>query len=117
MLIFILDRGKNNKEFEEVFRIDEIIDLNSSSNIICNINIKKKYKKYFLCGIITAIGKIGVNHNFICYFRKSLNQKFYCYNNEAVYNASVEDAMKIKISRNKEEENIIPYILFYHYKQ
>ena len=115
-MIFILDRGKNNKEFNEVFNIDEIIDFNNLQNIMCNIDNYKINKKYFLCGIITIVGKIGVNHNFICYFRKSLNQRFYCYKNEKVIDVSIEDAMKIKISRNKEEENIIPFILFYHYK-
>lgn len=117
ILIFILDRGKNNKEFNEVFNIDETIDFNNLQNIMCNIDNHKINKKYFLCGIITIVGKIGVNHNFICYFRKSLNQRFYCYKNEKVIDVSIEDAMKIKISRNKEEENIIPFILFYHYKK
>ena len=44
-----------------------------------------------------------------------MNQKFYCYNDASVAEVSVEDAMKTKISRN-ENEDMIPYILFYHYK-
>ena len=41
ILIFILDRGKNNKEFNEVFNIDETIDFNNLQNIMCNIDNHK----------------------------------------------------------------------------
>ena len=112
IMIIILNRGKNNKEFIEQFHINEILDFNNTPNIFCNIDNQSKYKKYFLCGIIKQIGS---KEHFISYYRNSMNQKFYCYNDISVSEVSVENAMKTVISQ-KENENIIPYILFYHYK-
>ena len=110
IMIIILNRGKNNKEFLEQLQINEILDFNNTPNIFCNIDNQNYYKKYFLCGIIKQIGS---NEHFISYFRNRINQKFYCYNDISVSEVSVENAMKTVIFQN---ENIIPYILFYHYK-
>ena len=115
IMIIILNRGRNNKDFREEFQINEILDFNNTPNIFCNIDNQRKYKKYFLCGIVKHLGESGSNGHFISYYRNSMNQKFYCYNDASVAEVSVEDAMKTKISRN-ENEDIIPYILFYHYK-
>ena len=115
IMIIILNRGRNNKDFREEFQINEILDFNNTPNIFCNIDNQKKYKKYFLCGIVKHLGESGSNGHFISYYRNSINQKFYCYNDASVAEVSVEDAMKTKISRN-ENEDMIPYILFYHYK-
>ena len=115
IMLIILNRGRNNKDFREEFQINEILDFNNAPNIFCNIDNQKKYKKYFLCGIVKHLGESGSNGHFISYYRNSMNQKFYCYNDASVAEVSVEDAMKTKISRN-ENEDMIPYILFYHYK-
>ena len=115
IMIIILNRGRNNKDFREEFQINEILDFHNTPNIFCNIDNQKKYKKYFLCGIVKHLGESGSNGHFISYYRNSMNQKFYCYNDASVAEVSVEDAMKTKISRN-ENEDMIPYILFYHYK-
>ena len=115
IMIIILNRGRNNKDFREEFKIDEILDFNNTPNIFCNIDNKRKYKRYFLCGIIKHLGESGANGHFISYYRNSLSQKFYCYNDASVAEVSVEDALKTKISHN-DKEDIIPYILFYHYK-
>ena len=114
IMIIILNRGKNNKDFREQFRIDEILNFENNPNILCNVNNQQTYKKYFLCGVVTHLGESGSNGHFISYFRNSMNQKFYCYNDAAVSEVSVEDAIKTKISYN-ENEDVIPYILFYHY--
>ena len=115
IMIIILNRGRNNKDFREEFKIDEILDFNNTPNIFCNIDNKRKYKRYFLCGIIKHLGESGANGHFISYYRNSINQKFYCYNDASVAVVSVEDALKTKISYN-DKEDMIPYILFYHYK-
>ena len=115
IMIIILNRGRNNKDFREEFKIDEILDFNNTPDIFCNIDNKRKYKRYFLCGIIKHLGESGANGHFISYYRNSLSQKFYCYNDASVAEVSVEDALKTKISHN-DKEDIIPYILFYHYK-
>ena len=111
ILIVVLNRGKNNQDFREEFDLQEILNLKNEPNIICNPNT---HTKYYLCGVITHLGESGSSGHFISYFRTSMNQKFHCYNDTSVVEVSVEDAMKTKISNNADED-VIPYILFYHY--
>ena len=115
IMIIILNRGRNNKDFREEFHIDEKLDFNTTPNIFCNISNQRKNKIYFLCGIIKHLGESGANGHFISYYRNSINQKFYCYNDASVAVVSVEDALKTKISYN-DKEDMIPYILFYQCK-
>ena len=107
-LIIILNRGRNNKDFNESFRFDQTLDF---TNIAKNQN---SIKKYFLCGIITHLGKSGSDGHFIAYCRNNVNDHFYCYNDASVSPCSVQDAMSAKISE-KETEKKTPYILLYHY--
>ena len=119
IMIIILNRGKNNKDFRKNFKIDEILNFNNPNfpnNIICNVNNQKIYTQYFLCGIIKHLGESGANGHFISYYRNHSNQKFYCYNDASVSEVSIEDATKTVIS-DREENDVIPYILFYHYKK
>ena len=108
ILIIILNRGRNNKDFNESFRFDETLDF---TNIAKNQN---SIKKYFLCGIITHLGKSGSDGHFIAYCRNNVNDNFFCYNDASVSPCSVKDAMSAKISE-KEAEKKTPYILLYHY--
>jgi hypothetical protein len=108
ILIIILNRGRNNKDFNESFRFDETLDF---TNIAKNQN---SLKKYFLCGIITHLGKSGSDGHFIAYCRNNVKDNFYCYNDASVSPCSVQDAMSAKISE-KETEKKTPYILLYHY--
>ena len=110
ILVIVLNRGKNNQDFREEFKLEEILDLENQCTIICN---PQAYKKYFLCGIVTHLGESGSNGHFISYFRNSLDQNFLCYNDASVAEVGVQDAMKSKISF-REDEDMIPYILFYH---
>ena len=110
VLIIILNRGRNNQDFNEEFRFDEFLDFNST-NIIVN---QSSYKKYFLCGIITHLGESGSGGHFIAYCRNDCNSGFYCYNDHAVSQVSVIDAMATKIS-SRDIEKKTPYILLYHY--
>ena len=113
ILIIILNRGKNNQEFSEFFRIDELLNF-ANESFFCNPLERKK--KYFLCGIISYIGKGLNNGYFICFWRNSINEKFYRYDDISVKEVSVEEALKTKIS-NKNEESVIPYILLYSLKK
>ena len=108
VMIIVLNRGKNNQDFKEKFCFEEELNFNNYSFS----NINNPNKRYFLCGIISHLGESSSNGHFICYFRKSLKQKFICYNDASTSQASVSDAMKEVIS-DIENENKIPYILFY----
>ena len=110
VLIIILNRGKNNQDFNEEFKFDEILDF-TGKNIIQN---NQSYKKYYLCGIITHLGESGSSGHFIAYSRNNLNDNFLCYNDDSVSRVSVIDAKSAKISYEAAEKKT-PYILLYHY--
>ena len=110
ILIIILNRGRNNQDFNEDFRFDEILDF-TNQNIIVN---PKSFKKYYLCGIITHLGESGSGGHFIAYCRNNLNDNFLCYNDASVQQVSCIDAMSSKISKNELEKKT-PYILLYHF--
>ena len=109
VLIIILNRGKNNEDFNEEFDFPEILDFNNHG-VIINHN---SYKKYYLCGIITHLGESGSGGHFIAYCRNNVNDNFLCYNDDKVTEVSIKNAMSSKISDNVLEKKT-PYILFYH---
>ena len=74
--------------------------------------IQSKKQKIYLMSVIKHIGESGSNGHFISYFRNSVNQRFFCYNDASVSEVSVDDAIKTKISHN-ESEDVIPYIFPY----
>ena len=110
ILIIVLNRGKNNQDFNEEFRFDEFLDFNNQNIIVNN----SSYKKYFLCGIITHLGESGIGGHFIAYCRNDLNSGFTCYNDDLVTKVNIMDAMATKITTNDKEKKT-PYILIYHY--
>ena len=110
ILIIILNRGKNNQDFNEEFRIDEYLDF-SEKRLILNQN---SYKKFYLSGIITHLGESGSSGHFIAYCRNNPKDSFLCYNDAAVSKVTKEIAMATKISYNDSEKKT-PYILLYHY--
>ena len=109
ILIIILNRGKNNEDFNEEFQFDEILDFTNRNNILN----QQSYKKFYLCGIITHLGESGSGGHFIAYCRNSPNENFMCYNDASVVEVSLSDAMATKISY-RENEKKTPYILLYH---
>ena len=110
VLIIVLNRGKNNKDFNDEFEIHEKLDFNNK-NLISNQN---SYKKYYLCGIITHLGESGASGHFIAYCRNDPNGGFICYNDSIVSDVSIKEAMSSKISNNDFEKKT-PYILIYHH--
>ena len=109
-LIIVLNRGKNNKDFNEKFIFPEKLDF-TNKNIIIN---KQSYHKYYLTGIITHLGESGSSGHFISYCRNDPNSRtFFCYNDASVSTVNVEDAMNEIISEVDYNKKT-PYILFYH---
>ena len=109
VLIIVLNRGENNKYFNEEFEIYEKLDFNNR-NLITN---QDSYKKYYLCGVITLLGEIDDGH-YIAYCRNDPNGQFICYNDSIVSDVSIEVATSSKKSDNDFEKKT-PYILFYHH--
>ena len=109
VLIIILNRGRNNADFNEEFDFPAILYLRNQ-NLILNPNSPHFF---YLCGIITHLGESGSGGHFIAYCRNSQNDNFTFYNDSIVSEVSVEAAMSSKISDNESEKRT-PYILFYH---
>jgi ubiquitin C-terminal hydrolase len=112
VLIIVLNRGKDNQDFNENFNYPEVLDFTEYNFAISNHN---NFKRFFLCGIITHLGESSSSGHFICYCRNRLDDKFVMYNDTIVTdNIEIDDAMKCTISENENEKRT-PYILFYHY--
>ena len=111
VLIIILNRGKDNKDFNEQFDIPLILDF-TDKNIVIN---QQSCKKYFLCGVITHLGESGSSGHFIAYCKNNPNSKFTLYNDAIVTPINNdEDAIRTTTSINDFERRT-PYILFYHF--
>jgi len=109
VLIIILNRGRNNADFNEGFDFPAILDLRNQ-NVIIEQNSPHVF---YLCGIITHLGESGSGGHFIAYCRNNQNDNFTFYNDSMVSQVSVESAISYKISNNENEKRT-PYILFYH---
>ena len=109
VLIIILNRGKNNQDFNEEFEFPTILDL-TGQNIVLD---ETSYLKYYLCGIITHLGESGTSGHFIAYCRSEPNSNFFCYNDASVVPVKEEEAIKANIS-TIEYKKKTPYILIYH---
>ncbi len=113
VLIIVLNRGKNNQDFNDEFNFPEVLDFNDGNNFV--ISNHNNYKRFFLCGIITHLGESSSSGHFICYCRNDLNDPFVCYNDTQVAEGIEIDAgMSCNLSENSYEKKT-PYILFYHY--
>ena len=112
VLIIVLNRGKDNQDFNENFIFPEVLDFNEGNFVRSNYN---NFKRFFLCGIITHLGESSSSGHFICYCRKDLNDPFLCYNDtQTADGIEIDEGMKCNISNNSYEKRT-PYILFYHY--
>ena len=108
VLIIILNRGKNNLDYNEEFYFPDILDFKNK-----NIVINEYNHKYYLCGIITHLGESGSSGHFIAYCRNNSNSNFLCYNDAIFYEVDIKTAINSRIS-DKTWEKKTPYILFYH---
>ena len=102
ILIIVLDRGENRKDYNGDFWFDAKLDF-KDKNIIIN---KDSYNQFYLSGIITFIRKDKNKSNYVAYCRNKEDEKFICYNDEFVEEIDIMNAMTDKT----------PFILFYHAK-
>ena len=110
VLIIILNRGKDNKDYNEQFDFPLELDL-TNKNIVIN---QQSYKKFYLCGVIIHSGESGASGHFFAYCRNSPNSQFSLYNDAIITPAKNEDALRT-ITSNNDYERRTPYILFYHH--
>ena len=111
VLIIILNRGRDNMDFNEEFNFPDILDLKDTGVVLLNQN---SYHKYYLCGILTHFGDSGNQGHFAAYCRNSSTDTFTFYNDTAVTQSiSIESAMKTVISDDSCKKKT-PYILFYN---
>jgi ubiquitin C-terminal hydrolase len=110
VLIVILNRGRNNADFNEEFDFPAILDLRNKNIALA----QNSPRLFYLCGVITHLGESGSGGHFIAYCRNNQNDKFTYYNDSIVSEVSIETALSYKISNNENEKRT-PYILFYHY--
>jgi len=110
VLIIILNRGRNNLDFNEEFIFPKDLDLSIEGYVIKN----EFNTKFYLQSVITHLGESGAGGHFIAYCRNGPNEKFLCYNDASVSEAEEKDAMGSKISENEYEKRT-PYILVYHH--
>jgi ubiquitin C-terminal hydrolase len=110
VLIIILNRGRNNLDFNENFNFPQYLDLSIEDYVIRS----DIYTKFYLQCVITHLGESGSGGHFIAYCRNGPNEEFLCYNDASVSRATVKDAMSSNISENVYEKRT-PYILVYHH--
>ena len=108
ILILVLNRGKNNMDYQGNFEFGSEIDL---TNILVNKN--NPFKKYFLIGVITHLGESGDSGHFIAYCRNRQRDFFLCYNDAAVCKLNKNDNAYGKNQSDNIYEKKTPYILFY----
>ena len=109
VLIIILNRGKNNQDFNEEFEIPLKLDFTNQGIIF---SPESKMVFYLSC-VITHLGESGTDGHFIAYCRTGPNSPFYCYNDASVSPVDDKSAIETKIS-HIESNKKTPYILLYH---
>jgi ubiquitin C-terminal hydrolase len=112
VLIIILNRGRNNQDFNSEFIFQPTLDL-SIENYVVN-NSSESNTHFYLQSVITHLGESGAGGHFIAYCRNGSEEDFLCYNDAVVSKATINDAMGSKISENAYEKRT-PYILVYHH--
>jgi ubiquitin C-terminal hydrolase len=108
ILIIVLNRGKNNMEYQGNFEFGSELDL---TKILVNKN--NQFKKYFLIGVITHLEESGDNGHFIAYCRNKQREYFHCYDDESVYKLNKNDDVYGKNQLDNISNKKTPYILFY----
>ena len=98
ILPIILERGDDDKYFIEDIKFPEELNLENY------VEFNKSVKKYYLCGVISNLGKNNTYGRFVSYCRMTYNGNWYCYNNEKINLCKLKDIYK----------DGIPYMLIYH---
>jgi ubiquitin C-terminal hydrolase len=98
ILSIMINRGKNNEDFNEPFIFHTELDLSDY------VEENKNSAKYYLIGVICHVGESSMNGHFFAYCRSVKNSPWYIYNDNFVTQCDENRILK---------ENT-PYLLFYH---
>ena len=98
ILTIILNRGKNNADFNEKFLFPMELNLDSYAQDKYNSN------KFYLIGVLCHVGESSMNGHFFSYCRSHYQGNWFKYN----------DAIVSECDENEIFDATTPYILFYH---
>ena len=98
ILTIILNRGKNNADFNEKFLFPMELNLDSYAQDKYNSN------KFYLIGVLCHVGESSMNGHFFSYCRSHFQGNWFKYN----------DAIVSECDENEIFDATTPYILFYH---
>ena len=98
ILTIILNRGKNNADFNEKFLFPKELNLDSYAQDKYNSN------KFYLIGVLCHVGESSMNGHFFSYCRSHYQGNWFKYN----------DAIVSECDENEIFDATTPYILFYH---
>ena len=98
ILPIILERGDDDDYLVEDIKFPNELDLENY------VEFNKSVKKYYLCGVVSNIGKNNTIGKFVAYCKMTHNGKWYKYFNEKYSSCTIDDIYN----------EGVPYILIYH---
>ena len=98
ILPIILNRGNDDD-----YLIEEII-IPEELNLENYVEYNKSVKKYYLCGVVSNLGKNNTNGRFIAYCRMTYNGKWFRYFNEKISSCKLNEIFT----------EGVPYLIIYH---
>ena len=98
ILPIILERGNDDNYLIEDIKFPNELNLENY------IEFNKSVKKYYLCGVVSNLGKNNILGKFVSYCKMTYNGKWYKYHNEKSSSCTLDDIYK----------EGVPYMLIYH---
>ena len=98
ILSIVLNRGKNNVDFNEKFIFSTELSLGNF------VKENQNMANYYLIGVICHVGDSSLSGHFFSYCRSDKNSPWYKYNDAIVSQSNENEFLNAKT----------PYILFYH---
>jgi ubiquitin C-terminal hydrolase len=98
ILSIVLNRGKNNVDFNEKFIFSTELSLGNF------VKENQNMANYYLIGVICHVGDSSLSGHFFSYCRSDKNSPWYKYNDAIVSQCNENEFLNAKT----------PYILFYH---
>ena len=98
ILPIILERGNDDNYYIDELKFPDELNLENY------VEFNKSIKKYYLCGVLSNLGRNNTYGQFCAFCRMSPKGAWFCYKNEYVNSCSVEDV----------HQKGVPYMLLYH---
>ena len=98
ILPIILERGDDDSYLVEDIKFPNELNLENY------IEFKKSVKKYYLCGVVSNLGKNNTFGKFVAYCKMTHNGKWFKYYNEKINSCTLDDIYN----------EGVPYLLIYH---